>query len=314
MTGPRPSPDYRPDFVYLNDRLIPFGEAAISPFDRGFLFGDGVYEGIRAFDSRIVAMERHVARMRRSLEEARIFCHDWFDPSSLSEKTHELLEANGLTDAFIYWQVTRGVPPPGAPLRARVPPPDCRPTVFGFAIPARSLEEYRAPGFPLPVRASIRPDTRWTRGRLKSTSLLGNVLATIEADELGQEDAILVRNGLVAEGSATNVILSHDGRLTTPSLDSAPMLEGVTRALVLETLEVTETAVSIEDLLSADEILLLGTLTMVVTVTSLDGKPVGGAGRAAGDGAGGHRPGPAARRVLDALIAAISADIHSGHA
>jgi len=312
VTGPRPSPDYRPDFVYLNDRLTPFGQASISPFDRGFLFGDGVYEGIRAFDSRIVAMERHIARMKRSLEEARIFCHDWFDPSSLADKTHELLAANGLTNAFIYWQVTRGVPPPGAPLRARVPPPDCRPTVFGFAIPARSLEEYRAPGFPLPVRASIRPDTRWTRGRLKSISLLGNVLATIEADELGQEDAILVRNGLVAEGSATNVILSHNGRLTTPSLDSVPMLEGVTRALVLETLdEVRETAVSVEDLLSADEILLLGTLTMVVTVTSLDGKPVG---RATNGDARGYRPGPAARRVLDALLAAISADIHSGHA
>lgn len=271
----------------------------MSVFDRGFLFGDGVYEGLRVTQGRVIGLRHHERRMRAGLDEARI---RGFDPASLGPLTRELAEANRLEEAAVYWQVSRGVPPAGAPLRARVPDPRSAPTVFGYAAPIKPVSAYTAPEV---RRAALRPDTRWTRGHLKSVSLLGGVLAAIEADEAGCDDAIMHKDGLISEGTATNVFIASGGRLVTPSLDSLPMLAGVTRALILEEdpgIEVRP--VTLDELRTADEVMLTGTYTMVSSISAVDGVPVGrGAGPC---------PGPMARRLLDLLLRAIARDTGAG--
>lgn len=286
--------------VYLNGVFVGRQEAAISPFDRGFLFGDGVYEGLRAFDGHVIAMERHIARMRDGLGQARIE----FDPGVLAAVTEELLERNGLRDAFIYWQVTRGAPAPGQTVRTRVPDAPMKPTVFAYCVPTPGLSTYAAPAT---TRLRTVEDRRWLRGTLKSTSLLGNVLSVMDAIEQGAPDALLVRDGLVGEGSSTNVLLSlpdrrHGSRLVTPSLESTPILAGITRALVLDLMpEIEVRPVKVEELDEASEIMLLGTLSMVISVVELDGRPVG-------NGA----IGPCARRVLARYIEGIRAEWTQG--
>jgi D-alanine transaminase len=282
--------------VHLNGRLLPLEQAAISPFDRGFIFGDGVYEGLRAFRGRIVAMDRHIRRMRDALAESRI---DW-DPEQLWALSDALIEANKLPDSFVYWQVTRGAPAAGQPVRTRTPAGPMVPTIFGYCSPQPVIEQFSVPPT---VTAAIRPDTRWTRGHLKSISLLGNVMAAMEGQEQGEQDVILVRNGLVAEGSATNVILAiptKGGRtqLVTPSLDSVSILGGITRALILEASpDIVSRPVRVEELFRASEIMLVGSTSMVTSVTHIDRRPVGNA-----------QPGPQARRLLEALVSSILAE------
>lgn len=268
--------------VHLNGELVPRERAAVTAFDRGFLFGDGVYEGLRSFDGWVIAMDRHVARMREGLAQARI---DW-DASQLDQLTSELLAANDLRDAFIYWQVTRGAPGPDDPVRTRLPARPMRPTVFGYCVPTPALAQCVEPAR---VRAATVEDRRWLRGTLKSISLLGNVLAAVEARERGADDAILLRDGLVAESCTCNVVVvDAHGRMATPSLDSVPILAGVTRALLPEIAPGVESRpVRSAELREAREIVLLGTLTMVASVVELDGTPV-----SAGE------PGQAAREFL----------------
>jgi len=281
--------------VYLNNRLVPHEEATVSVFDRGFLFGDGVYEGLRTSRGVVIGLDRHCARMRAGLDEARI---RGFDTNRVGPLVDELLAATGLSDAFVYIQVTRGVPADPA-ARARVPKPGTPPTVFAYATPVTPVDQCRVPES---RTAALRPDTRWTRGHLKSISLLGGVLAAIEASEAGADDAIMHRDGLVTEGTATNVFAAINGRIVTPALACAPMLAGVTRALLMDAdPEIEERPVSVEELKRADEIMLVGTRTMVAWVSTLDGAPVGnGAAR---------DPGPHAQRLLDLLRSAIERDV-----
>ncbi len=282
--------------VHLNGSLIPAEQATVSVFDRGFLFGDGVYEGLRSSRGVVISLQRHITRMNLGLAEARI---KGFDPSILGELTDELLAATDLADAFIYWQITRGTPP-GAegPARARVTRAPLRPTILGFATPMPPVSSCKVPEV---RRVAIRPDTRWTRGHLKAISLLGGVLAAIEAEEHGADDAIMVRDGLVTEGTATNVFLSIKGRIVTPALESASMLTGVTRALILDAdPAIEQRPVRAEELNEAEEIMLVGTKTMVASVVALDGRPVGDPR---------SLPGPRARAMLDALVRSIEREV-----
>lgn len=287
--------------LHLNNQLIEHTRATVSVFDRGFLFGDGVYEGLRstaddAGRPRIIGTSHHVDRMRAGLAEARI---SGFDPSTLPQLIDDLLRANNLIEAFIYWQVTRGTPPGDAGLqRPRVTRQRLTPTIVGFAVPVTPVKDCITPES---KRVALRPDTRWSRGTLKSISLLGGVLAAFEADERGADDAILVRDRLVTEGTATNVFLFTQGRYVTPSLDSAPMLAGVTRRLLIDRdPSIIERPVSADDLRAADEVMLVGTKSMVTAVTHIDNEPVG-------SGA----PGPAARQLLAFLRDAIQRDVNA---
>lgn len=301
----RPGVECRYDramLVHLNGTLTRREDARIDPFDRGFIFGDGVYEGLRAFRGRVRAIDRHVRRLTGSLREARID----FDASLLGAMSEELLIANGLTDAFLYWQITRGAPGEGDPVRARTPErgKQYRPTVFGYALERPTLETCVEPGT---TTATVVEDLRWHRGHVKATSLLGNVMAAYEARERGADDAIFVRSGLVGEATATNVIIAtDDGRggvsLVTPSLESVSILGGVTRDLLLEhEPTLVERAVREEELRGASEIMLCGTNTMIASVLTLDGRPVGSG-----------RVGPVARRLAKKLVETIDAELGSG--
>lgn len=285
--------------VHVNGRLVESGSASISIFDRGFLFGDGVYEGLRttadtAGCPRIIGQGHHVARMREGLAEARI---GGFDAASLGALTDELVRANGLVEAFVYWQVTRGCPDPIAGIqRPRVMSQRLTPTVIGFAAAVTPVAQCLTPEA---KRVALRPDTRWARGRLKSISLLGGVLAGYEAFEQGADDAIMTRGDVVTEGTATNVFLFTKGRYVTPSLESAPMLDGVTRRLLIESdPTIEQRAVTARDLREADEVMLVGTKTMVASVTHLDSAPIGSGG-----------VGPRAVALLGRLHEAIARDV-----
>ncbi len=273
--------------VHLNGQQVPLDQARISPLDRGFLFGDGVYEGLRAFGGRIVGLSRHIARLRAGLAEARI----GFDAAGIDEISRGLLAANGLTDAFVYVQVTRGTPGPGDPVRTRVAG-RMEPTVFAYAAPATCLASFP----PVPTKAVITTrDTRWLRGHLKSISLVGSVLAGYEAVEAGAEDAILIREEgdarWAAESTSANlIVVLADGRIVTPPMGQVPILGGVTLDILLEAARETSFRVDVEPvsdaaLATAREVMLCGTLTMVTSVTKLDGRAVGSG--AAGPVAGG---------------------------
>ena len=290
-------------------------QAQISPFDRGFLFGDGIYEGLRSAalppGRRIIGLHRHINRMAHGLRATGID----FDATTLGTLTDQLLDANKLRDAFIYWQITRGTPDLAiGPVRSRVPPKTIRPTIFGYCTPLPTLDSQTEPAV---KPACIGLDTRWTRGDIKSVSLLGNILAALEAARHGGEEAILVRpaaqTALVTEGTYTNIIIAlpraANGTdlpppfdrfdVITPALESAPMLAGVTRDILLDSEHrIREQAVQMLDLANAAEIMLLGTTTMVTSITTLDGRQIGSG-----------KPGPVARYLLNVLLGAI----RSGH-
>lgn len=284
--------------VHLNGQLVPASEARVSVFDRGFLFGDGVYEGLRAFGGWVRCAQDHAARMQAGLDEAGI---RW-DASQLPALCAELLAGNGLADAFLYWQVTRGTPEADEPVRARLPGPRTRPTVFGYCLPtpgADSLDE------PDACAARTVADERWLRGHVKSTSLMGNVMAAMEAASAepdGAAEALLVRGGFVSESCATNIFIAlHDrdgGGLVTPPVGPVSILDGVTRRIVLGLRpDCRLEMVPAECLGRAREIFLVGTLTTVRSVVSLDGRPVGGGG-----------VGPEARDVLARYRAFVRAE------
>ncbi len=289
--------------VYLQGEFVAAEKARVSAFDRGFVMGDGVYEGLRACEGVIVGLGAHVERMRAGLAETRI---EGFEAGDLGTLSEALLDANGLREAFVYWQVTRGAPSRFEdPTALRTRSPSARagfaPTVFGFCHALPGLETYVEPAS---RSASVLPDLRWHRGHIKSISLMGSVLASVEAAEEGADDAILVRDGVVAEGTATNVVISKGGRLATPPVRGGAILCGVTRKLILEeepSIEVRD--ISEEELRTADEVMLIGTLTMVASVTRLDGKPVG-AGKV----------GPASRSLLETLVRAIRKDVAAASA
>lgn len=283
--------------VYLNGELLHKDLARVSVFDRGFVFGDGVYEGLRSVPragegTRIVGLRGHEERMADGLREAGIA----WDVSQLGPVSEQLLAANAMRDAFVYWQVTRGTPGEGMPVRQRVPAQEMKPTVFAYCSPQPPLASIVKP---VAKSAVTLRDIRWEKGRLKSISLMGNVWCAMRADAMGADDAILLRGGeegLVGEGLATNVVIvSREGEVCTPSLESVPILAGVTRAILLrERPEIRERAVRASELRDAREVMLIGTTTMVASVTRLDGQAVG-------DGV----PGPVSSRLLRTLIDAI---------
>ena len=281
--------------VHLNGSLVPPSEARVSAFDRGFLFGDGVYEMVRFFGGVGVAMDLHVARLGRSLELTGI---RGFAATDLARISHELLHANGLRDAGVYLQVTRGAGPP----RAHMPSPDLVPTVFAYAAASEPLEAFAEPG---PLRALVRPDLRGHRCEIKTIALAGNILALVEAQAAGAEECILVRDGLVGEGAYTNVAAVIDGTLVTCPVDDpdAPVLHGTMRCWMLDAardagIRAEVRRIRVEELARAGEVLVQSSRRLVSAVTHLDGAPVGDAA-----------PGPACRALFAAMHGRIAREV-----
>ncbi|MFT3686288.1 MAG: aminotransferase class IV [Phycisphaerales bacterium] len=289
--------------AYLNGEFLPADQVRVSPFDRGFLFADGVYEAVRSGPAlagktgpRFVGMNRHVRRLTRSLGELRID----FDARELARVSAELVKRSGIEQALIYFQVTRGAPDLATqPARSHTPPAGMKPTVFAFVRPA-AVVDFQNPT-PLIKKCVTLPDLRWHRCDIKSISLLGNALASRGAADAGADEAVLLREApggekTLSEGALTNVlVVTSKGELVTPPLETNTVLPGITREILLD-LEpsIRQGAVSERELREAREVMLLGTTAAVTSVTQLDGKPVGGG-----------TPGPVAQRLAVVLARAI---------
>lgn len=255
--------------AYLNGRYLPLDEASLPITDRGTLFGDGVYEMIAVYDGAPRLLESHLDRLERSLSAIRITPPlarlDW------QRLVRELIARNGGGHLSVYLQVTRGAAP-----RDHAFPDDPEPTVFAMSKPLACEETQR---LRQGVAAVTTQDLRWHGCHIKSVNLLPNVLARQHAREAGAHEAVLLRDGVVNEGAASNVFVVMDGTLITPPL-SAAILPGITRQLVLdlasqEGIPAREAELPESLLRSADEIWLTSTTREVLPVVRLDGDPVG---------------------------------------
>lgn len=283
--------------VYLNGEFLAADEARVPVSDRGFLFGDGIYEVTPAYGGRLFRWPQHLARMERGLAAIGID----FGAGALKEVKKELLARNGLNSAeaaYVYVQVTRGV----APRTHHFPDPPAPPTVYAFAnrYVRPSMEEW-ARG----IRAITIADQRWARADIKAISLLPNVLAAQAAVAAGAGNTIFVRDGIALEGSHNNLFAVFGGVLATAP-KSNYILHGVTRDFLIELaadmgMPVEERTIPLAELHLADEVFFSGTTTEVKPVVEIDGRPVG-------DGT----VGPVARRLFEGFVTAVGGGAATG--
>lgn len=270
---------------FLNGAFLSWESARISPFDRGFLYADGVYELMPIYAGRPFRFEAHCERLTRSLAEIRMA-----DPHTRAEWRSiiaTLLERNGGGDRYVYWQVTRGAERG----RNHAPLPDIPRTVFAFCAP---LPVPPATVFENGLACITTEDTRWARCDIKSISLLANVLLRQQSIDANAAETILLRDGQMMEASASGVHVVVAGELRTPPR-SRRILPGTTRSVVEELAQragipYRSTPVSEAELRNADEIWLSAATRETVPVTQLDGKPVGTG-----------KPGPVWRRMHEAF-------------
>ncbi|MCH2558473.1 MAG: D-amino acid aminotransferase [Alcanivorax sp.] len=261
------------DTVYLNGGFMDADQARISPMDRGFLFADGVYEVIPVYNGVPFRLDEHLRRLARSLREVRL--DDPHDGAEWRRLCHELVARNGAGHLSLYLQITRGV----ATRRDHAfPDPPVPPTVFmnTSPLPVPAADQ---PARTAGVAALTLDDIRWDRCDIKSVSLLANLLLRQRAVDAGAAEAILIRDGWVTEGAASNLFLVRDGEIRTAPL-SHHLLGGITRDLVIELcrehgLPVVERPLTAAELANADEIWLSSSTKDVLPVTTLDGRPVG---------------------------------------
>jgi D-alanine transaminase len=261
--------------VYLNGEYLPAEEAKISPLDRGFLFGDGIYEAIPSYGGRTVALQLHIDRMNRGLNaisiEGPLTDQEWKDVA------RELSERNGGGDLGIYLHVSRG----NEGRRMHRFPKGIPPTVFGMVL---EIE----PHPPVPNRHSLKglsaitaEDQRWDLCHIKSTALLGNVLHFQQGQDTGVNETILYNSaGELTEASSSNVFIVINGEVATPLLDNQK-LPGISRHILIESLQaegslpVSERVVTLEEARKADEIWITNSSKQIAPVVELDGQSVG---------------------------------------
>lgn len=272
-----------------NQGFVRSEAARISPLDRGFLFGDAVYEVMPVYAGRIFALDRHLKRLARSLGEVKVA--DPYPPTRWAELLEELVVRNGGGDQLVYLQVSRGADegrdhrfPQGVP-----------PTVFMMGSPyAPPTVEKFANG----RSAFTQPDLRWGRCDIKTTMLMANCMAKEFAGERGGNEAVLTRDGLAMEGTSSTLYIVKDGRIITPPLTNA-ILPGVTREVVLELaaalkVPVDERNIPLDELFDADEVWFSNTSAEIMPVTEVDERKIG-------KGTFQGKPGPVWRKVFDAF-------------
>lgn len=266
--SPATSETELPEIGLLNGRFCPLAEVRISPLDRGFIFGDGVYEVIPSYGGHFLLLDEHLDRLDASLSFTRIrnphSRQDW------RRLLRQLLSRNGDGDRSLYLQVTRGVAARDHLF------PDTTPTVFGMC---RPLPAPNADLLKQGARAVLRPDTRWQHCHAKTVSLIANVLLRQEAADAGAQEAILIRDGWVTEGTASNVFAVIAGAVVTPPR-GGQLLHGITRDLVLRLcrdngLQALEQPMPAADLGLAQELWLTSSTREILPVSVLDDRPVG---------------------------------------
>lgn len=255
--------------VWLNDGLCRIEDAHISVLDRGFIYGDGIYEILPVYNGKPLRPENHLARLRNGLAAIRI--DDPIGTDGWNRLITDLVAINGGGNVSVYIQVTRGAPG----FRDHAFPVDIRPTVFVMCVPLPDLSPALTEEG---VVAITREDTRWARCDIKSTSLLANVLLRQEAVESGAAETILYDGDIITEGSASSVFAVVNGVIvTTP--DGPDILPGTTRDLVIELatqnkLSTDARPLTRSELANADEVWLCSSIRELLPVTTLDGKPV----------------------------------------
>lgn len=255
--------------IYLNGKFLPIEQAFIPVLDRGFIFGDGVYEVIPVYSHKPFRLDEHLVRLQNSLDQIRLE-----NPHSEAEWTdliHRIIESNDGEDQYLYLQITRGVA-----TRNHAFPEKITPTVFMMSSPLLPPPvELRISG----IAAITAVDNRWGRCDIKAISLLPNILLRQLAVDAHTTETILLRDGVLTEGAASNIFVVKDGVLLAPVKDHR-ILPGITYDVVLELAETHGLSCDIRDiseaeLRSAQEILLTSSTKEVLPVTKLDGVPVG---------------------------------------
>ncbi|HID81131.1 MAG TPA: D-amino-acid transaminase [Chromatiales bacterium] len=255
--------------VFLHGKLMPAEKACVSVFDRGFLFGDGVYEVIPVYAGKLFHLAAHLKRLSHSLAEIQL--DNPYDEAAWVKILQTLVEKNGGGDLAVYLQVTRGV----ANRDHAFPDATCS-TVFAMANPLKPVaDEILQNG----VSAITLTDNRWLRCDIKSIALLGNVLLRQQAVEADATEAILIRDNLVTEGAASNFFMVQNNEIITPPKSNL-ILPGISRDIVLDlaaknNLNTRESDVSEQMLRQADEIWLTSSTKAILPVTKLDGQLVG---------------------------------------
>jgi D-alanine transaminase len=251
--------------VYLNGEFLPQDQARVSPLDRGFLFGDGVYEVIPVFKGQCFLLKEHFARLEQSLAAIQL-------PSPLSEadweKVFDRLIAENGPEQSLYLQITRGP----AEKRTHQFPPEVHPTVFAMS---SSLTPVKTQG----IKAITAPDTRWKCCNIKSLNLLANVLHRQLAEEQGAEEAIMIRDGFVTEGCLSNIFIVKNGVIVTHPNEPG-ILPGITRQILVkiaeqERISLVERPIREEELFEADEVWSTSVGKEVTPVIEINGRPVG---------------------------------------
>ncbi len=260
--------------VYLNGQYMPMSEAKISPMDRGFLFGDGIYEVIPSYDGRLVGFGPHLDRMQDGLNAIELNLK--IDQGGWRTICEELSERNGGGNLGLYFHVSRGADTK----RHHAYPEDIQPTLYAFSFeipPAPEPDKTKA----TPYRVSTTEDLRWKRCNIKSTALLGNVMHYQHGHSRGNNETILYNQDReLTEASACNVYVIKNGVVITPDLDYQK-LPGITRLMLLDILrkdnsiEVEERVVTLDELLDADEVWISSSSKELAPVVSIDDKPVG---------------------------------------
>ena len=253
-----------------NDRIVADQEVVVDKEDRGYQFGDGVYEVVKVYNGQLFTMEEHVERFYASAEKIKITIP--YTKDKLYTLLHQLVEANEIDTGHIYFQITRGA----CPRNHIFPGNDVQPVLTGNAKenprPVANLENG--------VKATFAEDIRWLRCDIKSLNLLGAVLAKQEAHEKGCYEAILHRGETVTEGSSSNIYGVKDGILYTHPADNL-ILNGITRQVILKCAEeigmpVKEEAFTKEQLLAMDEVIVSSTTSEVTPIIDIDGQVIGG--------------------------------------
>ena len=252
---------------FLNDKYLDIQEAKISPLDRGFLFGDAIYEVIIAVNKKPFELGAHLTRLKKNISSLKYSLPDQLD---LEEIILEVISRNKFINQVIYVQISRGTDI----VRDHIPSNDLIPTIF---VSSHELKTDFSPSSG--EKAILLEDFRWRKSQIKATSLLANVIYRSEAKNQEVFETILFENGFITEGAVSNVFCCIDNKILTPPL-TENILPGVTRKVILELIQDTsfeyqETKISVDSFLSAEEIWVTNSTKGVIPIIELDGKKIG---------------------------------------
>ena len=252
---------------FLNNKFLDIQDAKISPLDRGFLFGDAIYEVIIAVNKKPFELDAHLNRLQKNISSLKYSLSDQFD---LEEIILEVISRNKFFNQVIYVQISRGTDT----VRDHIPSNDLTPTIF---VSSHELKTEFSPSSG--EKAILLEDFRWRKSQIKATSLLANVIYRSEAKHQEVFETILFENGFITEGAVSNVFCCIDNKIVTPPL-TENILPGVTRKVILEiiqdtSLECEEKKIPIDSLLSAEEIWVTNSTKGIIPIIELNGKKIG---------------------------------------